>query len=732
MIGESLGPYRLVESLRAGGMGMVYRALDTRLQRTVAIKILKASQFQHPERGLRFEQEARAASALNHPNIVMVYDVSEFQGQPFIVMEFVDGDPLDRILSHGSIHWRTALSYARQLADALACAHRARIVHRDLKPANIIITLEGRVKVLDFGLAKFLEPESLDTDQITLTAATPPGLRTEAGQILGTPAYMSPEQVNGLAAGPASDIFSFGVLLWEMLSGRQAFTGVSNVAIMAQVLTAQPETLAGIVDDIPPALAALVESCLSKVPGQRKQSMQEVKEAMDAIIGDVAPSVTSHSSDGGAAVRSPTPHPAPSIAILPFVNALQDRENDYFADGLSEEITFRLGQSPGVRVMARASAGALRKEGDMLRSAARLGINYVLDGSIRRQGSRMRVFAQLVRTADGMQLWTERYDRDVSDVFAVQDEIAGAIARLLALRLDTSASSAPVARHRPDSITTYQLYLKGRHFWNRRTWQSLRKGIELFQEAVNADSLYTLAYVGLADSYNLLGYYAERPPRAAYPKAKAAALKALDLDDGVAEAHASLGYTKLFFDWDWEGADVEFQRAITLDPNYSSAHQWRAWYFFAMNRLSDALAALAKAQELDPLSVIISDHLALALVLNGQAKAALNQIRQNLEMDSTFPLSYRRLGLFYYNSGQLDEAQAAMEKAVDLSAGAVALGPLGFIYGRRGELQKAEEVIARLHRMAQERYVSPLELALVYGGMGDLDNTFEEFGRAFR
>lgn len=730
MIGETLGTYHIVERLGAGGMGIVYRALDVRLNRVVAIKVLSPGGHSDGERRLRFLQEARAASALNHPNIVVIHDINEINGTHFIVMEYVNGDPLDRLIGKNPIPVPSVLRYAHQAADALAKAHSVGIVHRDLKPANIFVTSEGRVKILDFGLAKVVDSSQAGSNDPTVTELRPPGLHTQADRVLGTPAYMSPEQVEGRPADPRSDIFSFGATLYEMISGRHAFTGSSSVAIMAQVLNHNPQPLDSMVLGLPTSLTSLVERCLCKSPAGRFQTMHEVKEVLSAIMGELSRTgVTSLHSMTSGMFGEISVLPVPSIAVVPFANLNRDPDNDYFANGLAEEITYRLAQIPGLRVTARTSAAALRKEEDMLGTAERLGIEFLLDGSVRRQGARMRVSVQLVKTADGIQIWAERYDRDVTDIFAVQDEIAAGITELLKVHLGRSPA-LPQAKNRPDSVSTYQLYLKGRHYWNRRNWDSLRKGIENFQAAIALDPLYTLAYVGLADSYNLLGYYAERRPREAYPKARAAAQQALRLDDTLAEAHASLGYSTLFFDWNWDAAEREFHRAIELDPSYSSAHQWRAWYLFAMNRLDEAVVELKKAQELDPLSAIINDHLSLSLVLTGRVAEAIDLIQQILEMDPNFALSYRRLGLACCNIGRIDEAISHMLRAVELSGGSFGIGPLGFLYGRAGRKKEALEIVAQLQRTSEERYVSPLELALAYGGIPEVDDTFRELERA--
>ncbi|MDP9172165.1 MAG: tetratricopeptide repeat-containing serine/threonine-protein kinase [Acidobacteriota bacterium] len=728
MVGQTLGTYQIVERLGAGGMGVVYRSIDLRLSRTVALKVLLPGKHGDHDRRLRFLQEARAASALNHPNIVVIHDINEINGIHFIVMEYVTGEPLDRLLDRGPVEFGCAVRYGCQIADALAKAHSAGIVHRDLKPANIVVTPEGRVKILDFGLAKIMDSSSAGVNATDTALA--PGLRTEAGAVLGTPAYMSPEQVEGKSADPRSDIFSFGASLYQMLSGRQAFIGSSGAAIMAQVLGHYPQPLDPIRDQVPAPIAALVERCLCKRPHDRFQNMYEIREILEEALRELPRSnLSGRQTAGRDSFASGAELHIPSISVVPFANLNHNPENDYFTEGLAEEITYRLAQLPGLRVTARTSAAALRKDDNMLRTAARLGIGFLLDGSVRRQGPRMRISVQLVKTADGFQLWSERYDRDITDIFAVQDEIAASITEILKVQLGCS-HVLPAAKNRPGSVSAYQLYLKGRHFWNRRTWESLRKGIESFQEAIERDPFYTLAYVGMADSYNLLGYYAERPPREAYPKAIAAAQQALRLDDSVAEAHASLGYSRLFYERDWDGAEQEFRRAIELNPSYSSAHQWRAWYLFAMNRLDEAVTELEKAQELDPLSPIINDHLSLSLVLTGRVEEAIELIRKILEIDPGFALSYRRLGLACYNAGRMDESLAAMQKAVELSNGSVALGPLGFVYGHLERLDEAFEIIARLRRMAEEHYVSPLETALVYGGMLSLDEAFLELGRA--
>jgi serine/threonine protein kinase/tetratricopeptide (TPR) repeat protein len=734
MVGATLGTYHIVEQLGAGGMGVVYRAIDTRLRRQVAIKVLSATSkkdtVNDSDRELRFLQEARAASALNHPNIVVIHDVNEANGTQFIVMEYVAGQPLYRVLEQGPLKLPVSLRYALQIADALTKAHSAGIVHRDLKPSNVMITPEGRVKILDFGLAKVLDLSASNEASETLTVVPPAGLHTEEGRILGTPSYMAPEQVEGKPADARTDIFSFGVLLYEMLSGHRAFTGNSSVAIMAKVLSHNPEPLDTLVGGLPTQLAGMVDRCLCKSPAGRFQSIQEVKEILDLLLGELTQTGSSSPAFQRSGVISDLlAAPSPSLAVLPFANLSGNQENDYFAGGLAEEITYRLSQITGLRVLARTSGAALRNEPDMLHKAEQLGIGFLLEGSVRRQGQRMRVSVQLVKTSDRFQVWSDRYDREVSDIFAVQDEIAAAIAEVLKLHLGRS-TAIPAPRNRPDSVAAYQLYLKGRYYWGRRSWNSLRRGIEYFQEALEIDPLYALAYVGLADSYNLLGYYGERRPRDAYPKAKTAAQRALQLDDCLADAHASLGYARLFFDWDWEGAESEFRRAIELDVNYSSARQWRAWYLFAMNRLEEAVAELRKAQALDPLSLIINDHLGFSLVLTGRPDEAIPQIYQTLEMDPAFALSYRRLGLVCYKLGRTDDAITHLQKAVQLSKGSVGAGPLAFSLGRAGRRKEALAILQQLDRLAAEHYLSPLEYALAHAGLGNVEETFQALERS--
>jgi serine/threonine-protein kinase len=720
MLGKSLLHYEIVEQLGEGGMGVVYRARDTHLDRFVAIKVLPPAKMSDPDRKRRFVQEAKAASALNHPNIITIHDVSQTDGMDFMVMELVNGRPLDHIIPKTGMPWRDVVTCGIQMADALAAAHSAGIVHRDLKPANIMVCESWRIKVLDFGLAKLADPELTSISQ---TYSIEQFSREHA--VMGTVAYMSPEQAEGKRVDHRSDIFSLGLVLYEMLAGHRAFEKKSGLSTLISIVHQQAEPLRKSSSDIPAELDRVVQRCIRKEPERRFQQMIELKLALEDI------------RQGTYQPRQDEPHEAPSIAVLPFANMATGGENDYFSDGLSEEIITALAKVPGLRVAARTSAFAFRgHEADVREIAQKLNVGTVLEGSVRRAGNRLRVTAQLVNAADGYQMWSERYDRTAEDVFAIQDEISAAIVSALRSRLvtaDTKEENIQVPRSgpRPVSLEAHEAYLKGRFYWNRRTWDGLKRGIEYFNQAIAKDPLYALAYVGLADCYNLLGYYNERPPHDAFPLAKAAAAKALLLDDSIAEAHASLGYATLFYDWKWKEADREFRRAIELNPSYPSAHQWHGWYFFAIGRVDDAVAAMRHAHALDPLSPIISDHLGISFMTAGMFDEAMRHFLQTLELDPSFVLTHLALGSLYTAKKETAKAVEHLEKAVLISDGKLGLGLLGRTYAVAGDAAKAQQVLARIEATGATRYVSPFERALVYDGLGDLEECFEWLEKAF-
>ena len=528
--GTRLGPYEILSVLGAGGMGEVYRAQDTRLDRTVAIKVLPAQFAAEPDRMRRFEEEARAIASLNHPHICQIYDI----GPGYLVLEYIDGTP-----PQGPLTPDEAVRLGLQIVSALEAAHQRRILHRDLKPANILVTPKGNAKLLDFGLAKLM---AVDGD-VT---------RTMEGTVLGTPAYMSPEQAQGRTLDERSDVFSFGAVLYEMLSGRRAFRGDTPFVTVTAVVNEEPPPL-----ETPAALERIVSRCLAKQPRERFQAMAEVKAALEQ------------------AVVKPTDQ-QPSIAVLPFANMSRDPDDEYFSDGLAEEIINALTHVPGLNVTARTSAFAFRgKEQDIRKIGEALDVRTILEGSVRRAGSRIRVTAQLINAGNGYHLWSERYDRELTDVFAIQDQIVESIVRALRVRLGRSEVPVAARRH-STNVAAYQDYLRGLNHWYRRDADSIQRAAHFFEQAVQRDPNYALAHAGVAESYASLGWYGFRPDEAR-TKSRAALSRALALDDTLAEVHAAAGLCELWLEWDWPEAERALRTAIELEPSHTRAKCWFAF-----------------------------------------------------------------------------------------------------------------------------------------------------------
>ncbi len=690
-------------------MGVVYKAWDEHLDRWVAIKTLAPERMSDQDRR-RFIQEAKTASALNHPNIVVVHDVISQERADFIVMEFVEGRPLKALIAAGGMPIEEIVRLGVQIADAVACAHEHGIVHRDLKPSNILVTPEQRVKVLDFGLAKREDP----AHAMGATA-------TMDGMVTGTAGYMSPEQIRGQSGGTPADIFSLGIILYEMLAGRRPFLGDTQAALMGAILFEEPRAVWELRPEVPAELAQCVMGCLRKHPVERVAGAAQVRRALQGLKVD-----GSHTGPISTAALARKP----SLVVLPFTTRGSAENLDYFGEGLAEEIINALTRLPNLRVIARASAFAFRGPGyDIAAIRDKLCVDYLLDGSVRHGGDRVRVTVNLVRTSDTSQMWSERFERQITDIFAIQAEISTATAEKLKIHLGGAGGGVHAPAATPN-IEAYKLYLQGRFFWNRRSWPNLRRGIECFQQALEHDPLYADAYAGIADSYNMLGYYNERPPRQAFSKAKAAAEKALQLDPDNPGANASLGFTSLFHDWNWNKAETQFHRALERDPESSRAHHWHAWCYFATGQPEQAVAAMERAHDRDPLAPIVNDHLGLSYSLAGRHDKALRQLQQTISVAPDFFLAHYRVGWVYLQQGQPREAVAPLERAVELSEGAYGLGMLGYAYGLSGCPDRALRVGERLVSEAAARYLSPLETALVRAGLSDLDGAFAALRQA--
>jgi TolB-like protein/Flp pilus assembly protein TadD len=750
--GSRLGPYEILALLGAGGMGEVYRAKDPRLGREVAIKVLPASFSKDADRLRRFELEARAAGLLNHPNIMAVYDIGAHEGAPYVVSELLEGETLRGRISGGAVPVRKATEWALQIAHGLAAAHEKGIVHRDLKPENLFVTKDGRVKILDFGLAKLtlVEDAAPRTDLPTAPAGTEPGV------VLGTLGYMSPEQVKGLPADARSDIFAFGTILSEMLSGKRAFHRGTAAETMSAILKEEPPDLSTTNQNVPPGLERIVRHCLEKNPEERFHSAHDVAFALEALsdVSTSTPALRGLRAMGRPRARAllwaagvvalaalaaavfwlrPGAGTIDSLAVLPFVNAGGDPNAEYLSDGITESLINSVSQIPGIKVVSRASAFHYKGREVGARTVGReLGVRAVLTGRIVQRGDALSIRAELVDARDDTHLWGEEYNRRLSDILTVQDEIARDISGKLRQRL-TGEEKKRLTRRYTENAEAYGLYLKGRYHWNKRTGEDIQKGIGYFQQAVEKDPTYALAYAGLADSYVILYQYAGLPSRETFPKAKAAALKALEIDDTLAQAHAALAFTHQSFDWDFSAAEKEYRRAIELDPKYPTVHHWYSLYLSWLGRHEQAIAEAERAYELDPLSPIISNVRASAFNDARQYDRAIEAARKTLELDKGFIAALLHLGRALEQKKMYPEAIAAFEEATRLSGRTIrAVAALGHAYATSGRREEAKQLIEELKGWSERGYDPLANIALVYVGLGQTDEAIQWLEKAYQ
>lgn len=775
LLGHQIGHYLIQHQLGSGGVGEVYLAQDVSLGRNVALKLLTPALTGDGATHMRFLREARLASALDHPNICTIHEVGEAAGRLYIAMQYVAGQTLREMIAGKPLGLDRLLSISLQLADAIATAHAQGIIHRDIKPANIIVASSGQAKVLDFGLAKLLQ--QTDGERET-------GL-TMTGTVMGTPASMSPEQARGEHVDHRSDIFSFGVVLYEMATGRAPFCGQSKADVISALLKDRQTPAIEINGEIPARLSALVDRALAKEPNDRYQTMIELIAGLRLVSTEVGgPGRLFNSSVADSVARNVplrqtfvqrlarwtqtpgrgfaaalfvgiallalilavyylprrqlqpkqlSPLIIKSIAVLPFKPLVSDKRDEPLEMGMADTLIARLSNIREIDVRPiSAVRGYVALEQDALAAGREQKVDAVLDGSIQKSDDRIRITVRLVSVETGATLWTDTFDDKLGDIFTVEDSISERVAGILVLRL-TGEERALVAQHYTNNADAYQLYLKGRYFWNKRTGEAITKSIDYFNQALEKDPNYALAHAGLAQSYVLLAGYGERTPQQSYSKARTEATEALKMNDKLADAHSALAYIKTGYDWDFVGADSEHKRALELNPNDATVRHWYAEYLALMGgHTTESIAEMKRAQELEPLSLIINKELGTTLYLARQFDAAVEQLKKTLDLDPSFVRARIQLGAAYRQKEQYEEAVSEFRKAVESEKEeSLALSQLGHTYAVSGKKKEAYKIIEQLRERAKKRHLSLIGFAQIYAGLGDKSLAFECLEKAY-
>jgi eukaryotic-like serine/threonine-protein kinase len=790
--GTRFGRYEIRSQLGVGGMGEVYLAEDTRLKRFVALKFLPLEVASDQKRMQRFNQEAHAVSALNHPNIITIYEIEQDAPVPYITTEYIEGVTLrDRLASH-LMTIEEALDVAIQTASALAAAHAKEIVHRDIKPENIMLREDGYVKILDFGLAKLMETRATSPEAVTQ-------VHTDVGSVIGTARYMSPEQARGIEVDARTDIFSLGIVLYEMLAGKSPFGGGTNHEVVAAILKEEPPPLYEFVPDAPVRLQEVVSRALCKNRDERYQTARELLADLRALKQDVEFELklasSGHSTASGEAdkitstdefarVTASEPMARPtlsavlkasdlrrrknitvialgalalallgfaywyftrpaqaidSVAVLPFTNVGGDANTEYLSDGLTESLINSLSQLPNLKVIARSSVFRYKgKEVDPQMVGRELGVRAVLTGRVVQLGDNLVIQTELVDVATQTRLWGEKYTRKVSDIIALQDEISREISDKLRLKL-SGEEKKQLAKRYTENSEAYKLYWKGRYYWNQRRPEDIREAIRYFQQAIELDHSYALAYTGLADCY-VLGNLLQMSPKEAMPIAIEKTNTALSIDPELAEAHTSLAKIKLSYEWDWEGAEEQFKKALELKPGYATAHQWFGVYLSEMGRHDESLEHRKRALDLDPLSLSISTGVGRAYFWARRYDEGLKHLEKTLERDPKYADTHWSLGLCYEGKKMYPEAISAYQRAISLSKTTEfpegkpeMIANLGHAYAVSGKRSEALKIIEQLQELInRQSYVSPYSIALIHAALEDVDEAFKWLDQAYR
>jgi serine/threonine protein kinase/lipoprotein NlpI len=709
--------YDVLEELGRGGMGRVYKVFDKRIKDEVALKLLRPDIADDPQVVERFSNELKFARKIVHKNVGRMYDLGEEEGILYITMEFVPGEDLKAFIKRaGQLSIGKSITIVEQVCEGLVEAHKLGVVHRDLKPQNIMIDKSGNAHIMDFGIARSLSAEGI----------------TDAGVIIGTPEYMSPEQVGGEDVDQRSDLYSLGIILYEMVSGRVPFQSDSAFAVGMKHKSEKPQAPQTIDPQIPDNLNRMILKCLEKEKEKRFQTAEEILSELKVIKESFT--TTREISGELKTITVPRAQEAEekSIAVLPFVDLSPQKDQEYFCDGLAEELINSLTHISELRVPARSSSFSFKgKDIDIREVGKALNVETVLEGSVRKAGNRLRITAQLINVADGYHMWSERYDRDMDDIFAIQDEISLAIVDNLMVKLLKGEKTKIVKRH-TENKEAYNLYLEGRYFWNRRHEGDMMKAIECYQMALQKDPLYALPYVGITDVFLVLGLWSFIDPKEAFAKAKDSINKALEIDDSLGEVYSSMGFINVSFEWDWAAAEKNYKRGLELNPKYAYAHGWYAVFLVTQKRFDEAVEQARQAVELEPLSPLMNALQGVILGFGVGVEKGREQLHKALEMEPNLPMGNLWLGQIYLTPPEdYGKAIVHLQKAAQLGM-TFALGWLGLALVHAGKKDEAAKILDQLDEISKQRYVSPVQKALIFLGLDREDEAYEQFELAYQ